>query len=730
MIIFMLDERLRFIACEGSSLSFLPQSARALGSPLGSLLPSERGIEICVAALDGSSGEFDSAVAGRRFKVVVEPVASPHGVSRLRGVALPAPEGPTGEFGLLSIGTVDMAQRKAAEAKISLQARLLDEVPCSVIAIGTDRRVKSWNKGAEALFGVSASEALGRKAAELAVFPEDRAKADEIIQTLAKGETWTGEWWFPHKNGSRVPVYVTDSPIFDSDGEVTGYVGVAMDITALKAAENDLQSLLEQIPVGVLFRNTEGVYTRVNAAALALANLEPHQVLGKKGADLLRHARVVANGKQVTPEDTRVKSGLATEQADIFVTGPDGQEREVRTTVSPVMLGDEIQGHVVVLVDMTEQNRLERHLRHTQKMEAVGRLAGGVAHDYNNLLSVILNYARFVHQDVTDPAVRADVEEIIKAGESASSLTRQLLTFSRREPVKPELVDLNTTIEGLGKMIRRLVPESVEVDIQLTPSLPEVVIDAPHVEQVVMNLVLNAGDSMALGGTLTVRTAEVLVEAGGKANIAGGRYVRLDVGDTGSGMTPDVISRVFEPFFTTKPAGEGGGLGLATAYGIVAQAGGAIEITSELDVGSTFSVFLPVAHDPSLGTEQPVTRGVVMGRKILVVEDEPAVRELVDRILTQAGHDVLSAATGAEALRLSASWPVDLVVSDVVMPGMDGVTLSRRIDAPTLFMSGYPDRTVSGFGLEIGSERLISKPFTEQALLTKVAETILAEGRA
>jgi PAS domain S-box-containing protein len=488
-----------------------------------------------------------------------------------------------------------------------------------------------------------------------------------------------------------------------------------------KEAEGDLEALLEQLPVGVLFRNAEGVYTRVNRAALAHVDLEPADVIGKTGGFLLEHAKVVLDGETVTDGDPNVSTQTEVEHHDLVITGSDGEPREMRVTSGPVLLEGEPHGHVVVLLDVTEQKRLERRLCETQKLEAIGKLAGGVAHDFNNLLSVILNYARFIYDDVKDARQRADVEEIIRAGEDASRLTRQLLTFSRRDVARVTRVRLDAAIHGLEKMVRRLLPESVDLDIDLKP-MPEVLIDPLHIEQVLMDLILNANDAMRTGGHLSIKGQTVELDPDNATEVAPGRYALLEVQDDGEGVPPDIRAKIFEPLFTTKPFGKGTGMGLATARQIVVEAGGAIEVTSQVGKGSIFSIYLPAA--PPIVDQEKRRATAVETATILVVEDEAAVRDLAVRILEGAGHQVQSAVSGKDALALVARHRFDLMVCDVVMPELGGVDLAREVDVPALFMSGYPDETIEEYGLGIDPDRFISKPLHEEELLARVQVAI------
>jgi nitrogen-specific signal transduction histidine kinase/CheY-like chemotaxis protein len=380
-----------------------------------------------------------------------------------------------------------------------------------------------------------------------------------------------------------------------------------------------------------------------------------------------------------------------------------------------------------------------------QRLEALGRLAGGVAHDFNNLLAVIGNYTAFVAEEVAAAAVEdpdrwgpvgADVEQIRRATGRAADLTHQLLSFARREVIQPQVLDLNTCVAELVALLRRTLGDDIELVTDLTGGLDPILADPGRIQQMLMNLAINARDAMPDGGTLRVDTCNVAVDAesvAGGSPAAPGRYVRLRVSDTGTGMPADVVDQVFEPFFTTKVDGRGTGLGLATVYGVVTGADGIITVTSHPGVGTTFTVLLPVTddadgwalHEPASYTRTP------KGETVLVVDDEPALREVTARILTRAGYRVLTASGGAEAVRVAEAHdgPIHLLLTDVVMPTMLGKEVAERIRAvrPTievLFMSGYAQPVLASQGRLAPGVALVDKPFSEAALLAKVAQVL------
>jgi len=392
---------------------------------------------------------------------------------------------------------------------------------------------------------------------------------------------------------------------------------------------------------------------------------------------------------------------------------------------------------LVMCTDVTERTKLQEQLLQSQKMEAIGQLAGGIAHDFNNLLTVVTGYSSILLSDLpTDDPTRDDVEQIQSAAERATALTRQLLAFSRRQVLQPRVFDLNVLIGETGRMLRRLVREDIQIVVNLAPELWHINADPHHVEQVILNLALNAQDAMPSGGRIQIETSNVVLDDENSflhAEAKPGAYTVLSCTDTGTGMAPEVRTRVFEPFFTTKPKGKGTGLGLATVYGTVKQSGGYISVYSEAGHGTTFKIYFPSDDSPaeveptiSLGTELPDAES---GMTILVADDEDAVRKAVCRILVRFGYKVLEAENGAVALGILDSYtgPIALVLSDLVMPVMGGREIvsglrERGSNIPILLMSGYNENAaLSNMGLE-HSVPFLNKPFTPESLIGKVRE--------
>jgi nitrogen-specific signal transduction histidine kinase/CheY-like chemotaxis protein len=406
----------------------------------------------------------------------------------------------------------------------------------------------------------------------------------------------------------------------------------------------------------------------------------------------------------------------------------------------------EITGVGVIVVDTTAHHELEAQLLQSQKMEAVGRLAGGVAHDFNNLLTVITSYTTLALEtlSVQDP-LHGDFTEIHAAALRAAGLTKQLLAFSRKQVMQPEVLHLNEVASNMERMLRRLIGEDVTLTLDLSSDLGEVYADRGQIEQVIMNLAVNARDAMPNGGHLVIETANGYLTseyAIGELGAPAGEYVTLSVSDTGTGISEETQAHIFEPFFTTKPTGAGTGLGLATVYGIVKQSDGDIRLRSELGGGSTFVIYLPRLRAAD-GSGLPARRSPATGAKlggaetILLVEDDVALRNLALRVLRRAGYTVLEAQSSREAIALGASHPdrIDLLLTDVVMPDLNGRTVAERLtthrpDLRVLYMSGYTDDDVMRRGISAAQTQFMQKPFLPDELIRRVREALDATPRS
>jgi two-component system, cell cycle sensor histidine kinase and response regulator CckA len=399
---------------------------------------------------------------------------------------------------------------------------------------------------------------------------------------------------------------------------------------------------------------------------------------------------------------------------------------------------------------LKSHRELEAQLRQSQKLEAVGRLAGGIAHDFNNILTVIRNYGELVREELTAPSeARGDMDEILLATDRASGLTRQLLTFSRHQIVTPHVLDLNAVIKRSERMLRRLVPTNIEITTTLSPALGRITADSGQLEQVILNLTINAADALPAGGKITIHTQNAELDdtfsksvgsfANGNGENAKGPYASLVVTDNGSGMDAATVARIFDPFFTTKDPGKGTGLGLSTVHGIVNQNGGRIWVYSEPGRGTTFKLYFPIVDQDidmvEKWTENAGIVGEATGATVLLVEDDPATREVTRRVLTKGGFVVLEATNGVEALEVleRPTRQVDIVLTDLMMPRMSGVELSARVaelslDLPVLLMSGYADVELDGIAQFDRSRQFLEKPFTAAALLSFVRNALADVG--
>jgi two-component system, cell cycle sensor histidine kinase and response regulator CckA len=416
----------------------------------------------------------------------------------------------------------------------------------------------------------------------------------------------------------------------------------------------------------------------------------------------------------------------------------DGQYRDIVDRGVPVMEKDgSIREWIGTCTDVTEQRQLEEQFRQAQKMEAMGRLAGGISHDFNNLLGVIIGYSDLLLTSRFDENLtRHHAEEIRKAGQRAASLTRQLLAFSRKQVLKPKVLDLNAAVSETCKMLLRVLGEDIQLTTRLAPALGQIKADPTQIEQVLMNLAINARDAMPQGGKLTIETSNTELDQTycqqKHIELQPGNYVLLTIRDSGIGMDKEIQARLFEPFFTTKEEGKGTGLGLATVYGIIRQSGGCIWVNSEVGKGTTFKVYLPqwkgILKEFPLESHPPVPLG---SGTILLVEDEDALREISSKLLKSMGYKVIAAASGTDAIRIAGEFtqPIDLLMTDVVMPGMNGRELAEVLAAShpqmkVLYVSGHTDDVMVHYAILKPGVAFLQKPFTRDGLAKKVQEVL------
>jgi PAS domain S-box-containing protein len=509
----------------------------------------------------------------------------------------------------------------------------------------------------------------------------------------------------------------------------------------LLAEQQFLWAVLDNIEAGIAACDASGTLTLFNRAARDMHGLPLETLPPERWTD---HYRLCGpDGKTPMEQDQtpliRALRGESVRNVEMTIVPNEGKPRALVASGQPVTDGAGRRvGAVVALHDMTERKSLERQLHQSQKMEAIGRLAGGVAHDFNNLLGVIMGYSEMVLANMgSDDPRRGRLEQIRKSGERAASLTRQLLAFSRKQILEPRVLDLYALLADMDKMLRRLIGEDIKLVTRPDPLLPAIKADLGQIEQIVMNLVVNARDAMPKGGTITIETSCVDLgrdAVGAVEGVRPGSYVKLVVADTGVGMTPEVQSQIFEPFYTTKEAGSGTGLGLSTVYGIVTQSGGHIGVMSEPGRGTRFEIYLPqsdegaTAHAPGRMAALESPSGT---ETILVVEDEPMVREMLCDSLREFGYTVLPAGEAVEAEQRCRehSGPIHLLISDVVLPGVGGRELAQKLTAlrpemKLLFMSGYTDDAVVRHGILTAGVMFLQKPFTLVGMARKVREVL------
>lgn len=608
-----------------------------------------------------------------------------------------------------------------------------------------------WSPEMFRIFGLAPKEFAGRASDFFdRVHPEDRERVTRRVRdVLARRAPFDAEYRIVRRDGSVRHVHARFETRYDARGRARRSVGVVQDITDRALVERALQNA-HQFAYEVISSAQEGIVVvdrqkrcRLwNTYMEAMTGRSLSEVMGQQAWDVLPLFRDGAG-------DALLDRALAGETVEIPDTAyPDetgGRSRWLTGRVAPLRdaLG-RIVGVTATIQDVTQRKAAEEVLRQTQdqllqaqKMEAVGRLAGGIAHDFNNLLTAILGYGQFLldNHPPGDP-LHDDIAEVMRAGERAAALTRQLLAFSRRQVLEPRILDLNETMATVAKLLERVIGEDIELAVIPAPGLWRVSADPGQIERIILNLAVNARDAMPEGGTLTIETANVVFSPEAvrhRAPMRPGAYVRLAVSDTGVGMPPEVREHIFEPFFTTKSVGRGTGLGLATVYGIVKQSNGFIWCESTPGRGTTFEILLPrVEGEPEGEAERQVgvqTNG--HGETILLVEDDPAVRDLARALLEARGYSVLAAPDGHQALHMADSHggPLHLLLTDVVMPGLSGRDVAERLTASrpevrVLYMSGYPDE-VLGTRRVLGPDvHLLHKPFTAAVLLERVREAI------
>jgi PAS domain S-box-containing protein len=652
-------------------------------------------------------------------------------------------------IGILGVAR-DITERKKAEEALKKSEEefkeLYDDAPIGYIEYNTDGRITNVNHTELEMLGYSVEEMIGQPPWKFVV-EEDIAR-QQVLDKLAGIMPPIRDLERTHrrKDGTTFPALVQDRLFQDAEGKILGIRATIQDITERKRAEEALQITqfsVEHAPESVLWINPKGQLDYVNEAACRALGYSQEELLSMSLWDI---------NPDFPPESWPAhwqnlpNRGPLTRESNYRAKG--GKTFPVEITADYLKYADK-EYSVAFVRDITgrkqaeqEMMALQEQLRQSQKMEAIGRLAGGVAHDFNNLLTVISGYSQLSLSDLQkgDP-LWENIREIQQAAGRAADLTRQLLAFSRRQILEFKTLDLNQLTQGMEKMLRRMIGEDIELMIYPGENLGSIRVDPGQMEQVIMNLAVNARDAMPSGGKLILETDNIYLDeeyARNHISVKPGPYVRLSITDTGCGMTPDVRERVFEPFFTTKEKEKGTGLGLSTVYGIVKQSDGNIWVYSEPGKGTTFKIYLPRMDEPvEVLIRKAELKEIPRGNEtVLVVEDEEVVRKLAVQILKKQGYEVLQAALGGEALLVLERHPglIYLILTDVVMPGMSGPELVERLrqvrkDFKVLYMSGYTDESVIYHGVRDGETNFIQKPFTLEMLARRVREVLNEAGR-
>lgn len=572
------------------------------------------------------------------------------------------------------------------------------------------------------------------------VHPEDRERTNLGLRAAIDGDAdhWSCEYRFMRVDGVWAEIHDRSYISRDDSGKAIRVVGTMQDVTDRKQAEAELRrtsKLLKAVINGttdyIFVKDRDGKYLLFNEAGARFVGKSADEIVGKdetswadpEVARLIRERdlKVMASGREETVEET--------------VTIADMTRTFLSTKVPYRNAEGEIIGVLGVSRDITDRKRLEAQFQQAQKMEAVGQLAGGIAHDFNNLLTVINGYSEYLLKDMPESDLRAaHIQAIRDAGERAAGLTAQLLAFSRKSMIAPKTLDLHVLIDNLGKMLPRLIGEDILVSTVFKSGPAWILADAGQIEQVLVNLAVNARDAMPRGGRLTIETADIRIGTDERLapNIRPGRYIRLRMTDSGCGMLPEVQARIFEPFFTTKGEGKGTGLGLATVFGIVNQAGGSISVASDIDRGTTFTILLPMVAEEAKPQPRQQLQTALNGQEtIFLVEDEVAVLRIARLVLEKQGYHVVAVTSGQEAIAAAKSHEgsIDLLLTDVVMPGMGGRELAEllRVRCPAmkvLYMSGYTSDAVIRYGVESAKCAFLQKPFTPFVLAQMVRDVL------
>jgi two-component system cell cycle sensor histidine kinase/response regulator CckA len=635
---------------------------------------------------------------------------------------------------------------QASAERFRLIAETIDEVFWMTDV--EDERVIYVSPAYERVWGYSPKNLYqNRKSFRDALHPDDRERVIATLATEKTGKPYDQEYRIIHADGSVRHIWDRGYPVPDETGRVKRYVGVAQDVTAWRNAEGALReseqryrTVIEHCNDGVAI-GKESINIFVNQRYVKMFGYESAEEIVGKPISLIAHPDEINRMKDMNLR--RQKGESVPSRYELTAIRKDGEPIDIEISATRIIYRGE-SATLAYVRDITERKRAEKEreklqeqIRQSQKMEAVGVLAGGVAHDFNNLLNVINGYSELILDDLAqDNPMRKDLEQIRDAGKRAATLTSQLLAFSRKQMLHPIMLNLDDTIAEMSKMLRRLIGEDIELVCLTHPALGLVHADQGQIQQIIMNLVVNARDAMPQGGKLTIETGNVDVDENyvrEHESVTEGQYVMLAISDNGIGMDAETQTRIFEPFFTTKGQGKGTGLGLSMVYGIIKQSNGFIWAYSEPGKGTTFKIYLPCAQGEvaKLSTSAGGKLDLQGTETVLVVEDEPLVRALTARILREQGYTVLEASNGREGLRTAREFDgeIHMVLTDVVMPEMSGKVLASQIkaarpDIKVLFISGYTDDAIVHHGILESNIAFLQKPFAAGVLASKVRDVI------
>jgi len=643
--------------------------------------------------------------------------------------------------------SLDVTDRHVAQETVRRQAEHLDHIlrlsPAVIYSLRFapgGLEVASVSENVRSVLGYAPQDLEPPGFWPRGVHPDDLAAAQEgAARALAEGHV-VHRYRFRHADGRWRWIRDEMRLVLDAAGQPSELVGSLSDVTAQQEAEEQLRQsqerfrqVIEGSPDLLAIFDAAGRVAYASPSAVDLLGYPPDQLLGRPASDLVV-AEDAARAEAVLGELAGAPG--ATRRIELRMKRADGSRLVFDSLVRNLLHVPSIGGFVVNARDVSQQRQLEGQVLQSQKLESIGRLAGGVAHDFNNLLIGILGYAQFLEEGIRagNPSLE-DLGEIRKAGERARDLTAQLLTVARRQASEQRVIDLNGVLQDSEKLLRRVIGEDIELAVQLEPRPWAIKADPGNLQQVLLNLAVNARDAMPRGGKLTLETANVDLDeryASGHQGVVPGRYLLLTVSDSGQGMSAEVQAHLFEPFFTTKAPGLGTGLGLATVHGIVKQSGGHIWVDSEVGRGTSFRIYLPRTDEvPARSSPDSHPRAHRGTEAVLVAEDEPSVRELIVRTLQGSGYRVLAASGGREALELAAQTlgELHLLLTDVVMPDLSGKALADQLLAlrpglRVLYMSGYTQNTIVHHGVLDPGVRFLPKPFVPASLLEAVRRAL------